>query len=968
MPASAQSDAPPDLIWPVSDNQTWEITGTYTWHDKLDQQDANGFVADPYGLQAYGLDLGGGGGYGYSIHAAAAGRISFRDGCGVVIDHENGYATGYYHITPNVSRGERVSAGQQIGVTANCGNMDGAHLHWQLNRWLGELPIPNDYPGNQTQYASNWEAVPFGIVCDVNLRLEQSYPDDDLWLALGRTIPVIPCQESLAEKIDEFLRSRNSPLAGYGQEFVDSGRTHNVDPRLIVAIAGAESSFGTANCQQWASADLHNAWGYMYWPNDVRTCRPFDNWEAGIEQVTWQIGTGAYYFTEGRDTIEEIGGTYCGEGCTNWVRNVTTFYTAMGGDPNNLRFPSQENTIYTPNMPAQPTTNQGAMATIQSDLSNQCLEIAGDRNTGNGANVRMWNCNNGTKQAWELVPLSNGTIALRNVESGQCLDQQNWYTNQNGDNLHQWTCHYDATQQFDLQNTSGYSYQLVSGFNGQCVDLENHWTDRTGDNAHLWSCQGQPSQSWKVTHLTSEETQALCQLQAALSACEGVSGVIEGGMIVIETTPTVIINEDGANIRSCENSSCALIATLSAGTTIDVWGELTGEYIDLYGGDVWLQFLYNDQTAFVHSGLTDWYGTPAPQPQNPAPAVPPGAPNSDQDLLPDYQDNCPYVYNPNQADSDGDGIGDACDTNNPNQQPVDSDQDGIADTTDNCPFNYNPDQADWNNNRVGDACDSAQAPSDADADGVADNFDNCPSTYNPDQANSYGDSRGDACESQPAPQAPLDLSAPQMDYPSDQQTLDSAGHYLFRIHPVTGSEGYLWGFFQNGVMVWENSRDEGTLSTNEYGIAPGSVAHSKFSPGPVTVMIRALINGQWTEARTITIYLDCGNACAPEQPAPQPETFNIIRQGRLYWATPVNGCVNAGQSHEWYFEVWNSGRNIWFEFTITSGNLDTNFTANPYNGYYNAKPQGQGYTVQIQARNGTSGCYSLAIRSDNEGD
>jgi len=35
--------------------------------------------------------------------------------------------------------------------------------------------------------------------------------------------------------------------------------------------------------------------------------------------------------------------------------------------------------------------------------------------------------------------------------------------------------------------------------------------------------------------------------------------------------------------------------------------------------------------------------------------------DADNDGIPDYRDNCPAVYNPDQADSDSDGAGDACD-------------------------------------------------------------------------------------------------------------------------------------------------------------------------------------------------------------------------------------------------------------------------------------------------------------------
>jgi hypothetical protein len=49
-------------------------------------------------------------------------------------------------------------------------------------------------------------------------------------------------------------------------------------------------------------------------------------------------------------------------------------------------------------------------------------------------------------------------------------------------------------------------------------------------------------------------------------------------------------------------------------------------------------------------------------------------------------------------DSDGDGVGDACDSD------LDADGDGITDLEDNCDFNANPDQKDTNNDGVGDIC------------------------------------------------------------------------------------------------------------------------------------------------------------------------------------------------------------------------------------------------------------------------
>jgi hypothetical protein len=89
----------------------------------------------------------------------------------------------------------------------------------------------------------------------------------------------------------------------------------------------------------------------------------------------------------------------------------------------------------------------------------------------------------------------------------------------------------------------------------------------------------------------------------------------------------------------------------------------------------------------------------------------PGVIDSDGDGIADSEDNCPYTYNPDQADSNGDGRGDACElADTPTPVPPDADNDGIPDAVDNCPNTYNPDQTDSDGDGVGDACDPADTP------------------------------------------------------------------------------------------------------------------------------------------------------------------------------------------------------------------------------------------------------------------
>lgn len=129
-----------------------------------------------------------------------------------------------------------------------------------------------------------------------------------------------------AKQLRQYLKSKGSPLAPYTNAIIRAGRKYGVDPRLIVAISGQETRFGTYGPAQ----RIKNAWG---WGPHIQ----FGSWQEGIDAIAKGLRTG--YLDQGLRTVGQIGAKWAPVGAANdptglnnhWAAGVNAILKELGG-------------------------------------------------------------------------------------------------------------------------------------------------------------------------------------------------------------------------------------------------------------------------------------------------------------------------------------------------------------------------------------------------------------------------------------------------------------------------------------------------------------------------------------------------------------------------------------------------------------------------------------------------------------
>lgn len=126
-------------------------------------------------------------------------------------------------------------------------------------------------------------------------------------------------KDARTESLRAFLAKHNSPLEPYSNKLVQASEEHELDYRLIPAIAMQESNL----CKK-APKDSNNCWGFGVYGKKVTR---FDNYNEAIDSVATTLSK--KYKEIGLVTPEEIMSKYTPSNDGEWADSVNFFMNQL---------------------------------------------------------------------------------------------------------------------------------------------------------------------------------------------------------------------------------------------------------------------------------------------------------------------------------------------------------------------------------------------------------------------------------------------------------------------------------------------------------------------------------------------------------------------------------------------------------------------------------------------------------------
>lgn len=123
---------------------------------------------------------------------------------------------------------------------------------------------------------------------------------------------IVKPDDARVKSLEDFFKRYNSPLFNHAQTIVDEADKHQLDYRLIPAIAMQESTL----CKKIIK-NSHNCWGFGIYDNKITR---FDNYDDAIKTVTATLAK--QYVAKGLSSPDDIMKKYTPSSDGSWADAV----------------------------------------------------------------------------------------------------------------------------------------------------------------------------------------------------------------------------------------------------------------------------------------------------------------------------------------------------------------------------------------------------------------------------------------------------------------------------------------------------------------------------------------------------------------------------------------------------------------------------------------------------------------------
>jgi len=131
----------------------------------------------------------------------------------------------------------------------------------------------------------------------------------------------------------------------------------------------------------------------------------------------------------------------------------------------------------------------------------------GDADTDNGADVQLWDLDEGEDRKVKFVPAGGDYYYIRVQHARMNLDvhgcyKGHWfcgtYKTEKGANVQIWSAGKSKPQQWKLEQINPGEFRIINRYSNKVLDAAGSGLDENGGNVHQWTWHGGDNQLWEL--------------------------------------------------------------------------------------------------------------------------------------------------------------------------------------------------------------------------------------------------------------------------------------------------------------------------------------------------------------------------------------------------------------------------------------------------------------------------------------